>query len=321
MIKLDGLATFAAVADAGSITEAARRMGVSKSVLSERLAELERTLGARLLQRSTRKISVTEDGIAFLERARRILRETAEATAEVAERRGALAGPLRLSAPVSFGSLHLGPALFPFLKANPAIDLSLELDDRFVDVAADGYDAVIRHGPVRDTRLVVKRLTSSRRLLVAAPAYLKQHGTPESAADLESHDAILYSNREADWRFPGAGRKGDTVVRPQKCLRINNGIMMRDAALAGLGVALVPTFLVHAELKAGSLRAIDIGLEGQGSELFIAHPADRGPSAKIRALTEHLRKAFGDPPYWEAGLNPARRKHAAKHTTRAAAED
>jgi DNA-binding transcriptional LysR family regulator len=312
MIKLDGLATFAAVADAGSITEASRRMGVSKSVLSERLAELERTLGARLLQRSTRKISVTEDGIAFLERARRILRETAEATAEVAERRGALAGPLRLSAPVSFGSLHLGPALFPFLKANPAIDLSLELDDRFVDVAADGYDAVIRHGPVRDTRLVVKRLTSSRRLLVAAPAYLKQHGTPESAGELESHNAILYSNREADWRFPGAGRKGDIVVRPLKCLRINNGLMMRDAALAGLGVALVPTFLVHVELKAGSLRAIDIGLEGQGSELFIAHPADRGPSAKIRALTEHLRKAFGDPPYWEAGLKPARGKRATR---------
>ncbi len=316
MIKLDGLAAFASVAEAGSITEAARRAGVSKSVLSDRLAELERSLGARLLQRTTRKIALTEDGAAFLERARRILRETADATAEVTERRGALAGPLRLSAPVSFGSLHLGAALFPFLKANPAIDLSLELDDRFVDVAADGYDAVIRHGPVRDTRLVVKRLTSSRRLLVAAPAYLKQQGTPESAGDLESQNAILYSNRESDWRFPGSGRKGDIVVRPLKCLRINNGIMMRDAALAGLGIALVPTFLVHAELKAGSLRAIDIGLEGQGSELFIAHPADRGPSAKIRALTDHLRKAFGDPPYWEAGLKPARGKRAAKRTTR-----
>ena len=321
MIKLDGLAAFASIAEAGSITEAARRMGISKSVLSERLAELERSLGARLLQRTTRKVSVTEDGVAFLERARRILRETADAAAEVAERRGALAGPLRLSAPVSFGSLHLGPALFPFLKANPRIDLSIELDDRFVDVAADGFDAVIRHGHVRETRLIVKKLTSSRRLLVAAPAYLTRHGTPASAGDLESHNAILYSNRESDWRFPGSARGADVVVRPGKCLRINNGIMIRDAALAGLGIALVPTFLVHTELKAGSLRAIDIGLEGQGAELFIAHPADRGPSAKIRALTEHLRKAFGDPPYWEAELKLSRRKPAARRSARPGRKD
>ncbi|HVY08128.1 MAG TPA: LysR substrate-binding domain-containing protein [Burkholderiales bacterium] len=311
MIKLDGLAAFAAVAEAGSITEAARRMGIAKSVLSERISELERSLGARLLQRSTRKVCVTEDGVAFLARARLILRETADAAAELAQRRGALTGSLRLAAPVSFGSLHLGPALFPFLQANPAIDLTLELDDRFVDIASGGYDAVIRHGPVQDNRLVVKRLASSRRVLVAAPAYLKRRGLPRSAAELQTHDAILYSYRETDWRFPGSGRRGDVVVRPQKCLRINNGIMIRDAALAGLGIALVPTFLVHAELKAGSLRTVDIGLEGQGAELFIAHPADRGPSAKIRALTDHLRKAFGDPPYWEIAPN-ARRKPASR---------
>lgn len=309
MMKLDGLAAFAAVADAGSITEAARRMGISKSVLSERLSELERSLGARLLQRTTRKVSVTEDGTVFLERARRILREAADAKAEVTERRGALSGPLRLSVPVSFGSLHLGPALFPFLRAHPAIELSLELDDRFVDIATGGYDAVIRHGPVQDNRLVVKRLASSRRLLVAAPAYLKRRGMPRSAAQLEAHDAVLYSNRDTDWRFPGPGRRGDVVVRPKKCLRANNGIMIRDAVLAGLGIALMPTFLIYKELRAGSLAVVDVGLEGQGAEIFIAHPADRGPSAKIHALTQHLRAAFGNPPYWdEARGKPAKRR-------------
>ena len=312
MIKLDGLAAFAAVVEAGSITEAARRIGLSKSVLSERLAELERSLGARLLQRTTRKVSVTEDGSAFLERARRILRETADATAEIAERRGTLTGPLRLSAPVSFGSLHLGPALYPFLLANSEIELTLELDDRFVDVASGGFDAVVRHGPFRDNRLVVKRLASSRRLLVASPAYLARHGTPGSATELEARNAILYSNRETDWRFPEAGSRADVVIHPDSCLRINNGVMMRDAAIAGLGIALMPTFLIHTELASGALRMIDIGMEAEAAEIYLAYPADRGPSAKIRALTEHLRKAFGDPPYWETGLKKLRKAAAPK---------
>ena len=155
-MKLDGIAAFVAVAEAGSITEAARRLGLSKSVVSERLVELERALGARLLQRTTRRVSVTEDGLAFLERARRIVRETVDAAADLAERRGALVGPLRISAPVSFGILHLGPALYPFLDENPGIELTLDLEDRFVDVAADGYDAVIRHGAVQDNRLIVQ---------------------------------------------------------------------------------------------------------------------------------------------------------------------
>jgi DNA-binding transcriptional LysR family regulator len=307
MIKLDGLAAFASVADAGSITEAARRAGVSKSVLSDRLAELERSLGARLLQRTTRKVAVTEDGAAFLVRARRILQETADAAAEVTERRGTLAGPLRLSAPVSFGSLHLGPALYPFLLANPGIELSLELDDRFVDIASDGFDAVVRHGPVRDNRLIVKRLASNRRLLVASPDYLARHGVPETVAGIETCNAILYSNRETDWRFTGRGRRGDVVVRPDKCLRINNGVMIRDAAIAGLGVALMPTFLVYQALASGALRALDIGMEAERAEIYLAYPSNRSASAKIRALTEHLRRAFGDPPYWEANLTIPRK--------------
>src|SRR5262245_29647484 len=163
MLKLESIEAFVTIAEAGSISEAARRLSLSKSVVSERLAELERSLAARLVQRTTRKMSLSEDGLAFLERSRRILREASEAKAELAARRGALVGPLRLSAPVSFGILHLGPALYRFLDANPGIELSLDLEDRFVDVEADGYDAVVRHGPVRDSRLIAKRLASSAR--------------------------------------------------------------------------------------------------------------------------------------------------------------
>jgi DNA-binding transcriptional LysR family regulator len=298
MLKLDGISAFVAVAEAGSISEAARRIGLAKSVVSERLFELERELGARLLQRTTRKMSLTEDGLVFLTRARRIIQEASEGAAELAERRGELLGPLRISAPVTFGTLHLGPALYGFLRANPRIELVLELDDRFVDVAADGFDAVVRHGPVADQHLIVKRLASSRRVLVASPAYLQEHGIPRTPAELEEHLAILYVNREADWRFVAAD--GDTVVRPRRCLRVNNGLIMRDAALAGLGITLLPLFTIHRELASAALTRIDLGIAAEGAEIFLAHPAEHGTSAKLRALTEWLRQAFGDPPYWES---------------------
>lgn len=297
-MKFDGIASFVAVAEAGSISAAALRLGLAKSVVSERLAELERSLGARLVQRTTRKLSLTEDGHTFLVRARRILGEAAEAAAELSERRGTLSGPLRLSAPVSFGILHLTPALCTFLARHREIDLTLELDDRFVDAAADGFDAVLRHGPLRDTRLVARRLAVSRRLLVASPDYLDRHGTPMTPDDLEHHRGLLYSNREADWRF--STPSGWQVVRPQAALRVNNGMVLCEAAAAGLGIALLPTFFVHRYIDSGVLIVLDVGVPAEGAELFIAYPRDHRASAKLAALTTSLRKSFGDPPYWDA---------------------
>jgi DNA-binding transcriptional LysR family regulator len=303
MLKLDGIAAFVATADAGSISEAARRHGLPKSVVSERLFELERALGARLLHRTTRKMSLTEDGIAFLVRARRMVDDATAAAAEIAERRGALVGPLRISAPVSFGTLHLGPALYGFLREHPRIDLTLDLDDRFVEVAADGYDAVVRHGPVADQRMIVKRLTTSRRVLVASPGYLEKHGAPSALHELETHRGILYINREADWRFSDGA--SSTVVRPRHCMRVNNGLVMRDAAVAGLGITLLPVFAIHRELVSGALQVVDLGVTAEGAEIFLAYPPDRGASAKLQALTEWLRRAFGEPPYWEPQLQAA----------------
>lgn len=303
MMKLDGLAAFVAISEAGSISAAARRLGVAKSVASERLAELERLLGTRLVQRTTRKLSLTEDGQTFLPRAQQILYQAREAAAELAERRGTLAGPLRVSGPVGFGILHLGPALNHFLRDHPDIDLTLELDDGFVDAAASGFDAVIRHGPVGDTRLVAKRLARTRRVLVASPAYLAAKGRPASLPGLSGHCGILYANRDADWRFAGA--EGWTVLRPRAALRVNNGLVMRDAALAGLGITLLPTFFVHEQLADGSLVELDVGMEAEGAELYIAYPRDRSASAKIAALTASLRRSFGDPPYWDVA-SPAK---------------
>lgn len=299
MLKLDGIAAFVSVAESGSISEAARRLNLSKSVVSERLAEVERALGSSLLHRTTRKVSLTEDGAAFLERATRIVREVADATADMAERRGTLSGPLRVSAPVTFGRLHLGPALYPFLARNPQLELTLDLDDRRVDASADSYDAVVRHGALDDSRLVAWQLAPSRRLLVASPAYLARHGTPASADELQQHRGLFYMNRGvADWRFQGAA--GTVVVRAQVALRVNNGDMLRDAAVAGLGIALLPTFIAGSAIRSGELQVIDLGVQPAAEAVYVAHPEGRRPSAKLRAFVQCLREAFGDPPYWDA---------------------
>lgn len=297
-MKLDGIAAFVAVAESGSISEAARRLRLSKSVVSERLAELERALGASLIHRTTRKLALTEDGAAFLERAARIVRDVEEAAAEMTERRGTLSGPLRISAPVTFGRMHLGPAVYPFLVRHPQVELSLDLDDRRIDVGAEGYDAVVRHGPILDSRLMAWRLAPSRRLLVAAPAYLARHGTPARMEELDAHAGIFYTNRgAADWRFKGAD--GAVAVRGRAALRVNNGDMMRDAAIAGLGIALLPTFICGPAIRSGELVVVDIGIAAEPESIYIAHPEGRHPSAKLRAFAQCLRDAFGDPPYWE----------------------
>lgn len=222
MMKLEGITAFVAVAESGSISEASRRLNLSKSVVSDRLSELERVLGTTLLHRTTRSLSLTEDGSAFLERAVRIVNEVRDATDDMSERRGDLKGALSLSAPVTFGRLHLGPALYPFLLQNPALEVSLDMDDRRVDVSSAGFDAVVRHGPIVDSRLMAWKLAPSRRLLVASTDYLEQHGTPHNAAELEGHRGIFYTNRGvADWRF--VGPNGAVIVRAKVALRVNHG--------------------------------------------------------------------------------------------------
>lgn len=298
MLKIDGIVTFVTVAEAGSISEAARRLRLSKSVVSERLSEMEKALGATLLHRTTRKLTLTEDGTAFLQRATRIAQEVREAAADLAERRGTLMGPLRIAAPVTFGRLHLGPALYPFLAAHPEIELTLDLDDRRVDAASDGYDAIIRHGLIADSRLVAWKLARSRRLLVASPDYLSRNGKPASLSDLEGHRGIFYTNRGvADWRFEGP--EGAVVIRAKLALGVNNGDVLHDAAIAGLGIALLPAFIAGPSAREGRLVEIDVGYRPEPEFIFMAHPEGRNPSAKLRAMADHLKKAFGDPPYWE----------------------
>lgn len=304
MMKLEGIAVFVAISEAGSISEAARRLRQSKSVVSERLADLERALGAKLVHRTTRRLTLTEDGTAFLSRARRIIGDVEGAAADMAERRSTMVGPLRISAPVTFGRMHLGPALYPFLAAHPAIELTLDLDDRRVDASSGGFDAVIRNGPILDSRLMAWKLAPSRRVLCASPAYVAAHGAPASIEELAGHRGIFYTNRGvADWRFPrgpAGGTEADAiVVRGRLALGLNNGDMIRDAAIAGLGIALLPMFIAGPAMRAGDLVPIDIGMHPEDEFIYMAHPDGRNPSAKLRAMADHLRHAFGTPPYWD----------------------
>jgi DNA-binding transcriptional LysR family regulator len=304
MFKLEGAVSFVAVVEAGSISEAARRLNLSKSVVSERLADLEKALGANLLRRTTRRLTLTEDGALFLERAMRIKSEVEGASSDLAERRGTLAGPLRIAAPVTFGRLHLGPALYPFLAQHPELELTLDLDDRRVDAATDSYDAVVRHGPLENSRLVAWQLAPSRRLLVASPDYLARAGTPTNLDQLREHRGIFYVNRGvADWRLLTA--EGSEVVRSAVALRVNNGDMMRDAAEAGLGIALLPTFIAAEALGRGTLAAIHIGAHAAPESIYVAHPEGQRVSARLRAFTECVRKAIGNPPYWDVESGPA----------------
>lgn len=303
MVKLDGLVAFVAIIEAGSISEAARRLKLSKSVMSERLTELERELGVSLLHRTTRKLTPTENGAVFYERARKVTRDVAEATDELAERRGSLSGPLRIAAPLSFGTLHLGPALYPFLAAHPGIELVLDLNDRFVDLASEGYDMAIRVGQPTDSRLTIRRLAPSRRVLVASPSYIARAGMPLTLGDLETHTAIDYTNRgRADWTF----RDGDSLVTVRTgrmALRVNNGDVMRDAAVAGLGIALVPTFIVSGAVAAGRLAVLEVGAEAETDFVYAAFPQGRHRSMKALAISEHLQKVFRNPTYWDEAMS------------------
>lgn len=299
-MKLDGVTAFVTVAGTGSISEAARQLRLSKSAVSERLTELERALDASLIQRNSRQLTLTEDGVAFLERARRIVAETEEATNELAHRRSDVSGPLRIACPRGFADTHLAAAIFSFMERYPEISATVDADDRLVD-AASGFDAVIRISGTELPKLVLETITISRRHLVAAPSYLAKYGRPESVADLEKHLAIHYMERNPDdWSF----RVGNDLVvaRVAPRLRVSSCLAMRDAAMAGLGIASLPTFHSHEGVRSGALEILDVGVDDDVTPITLAYQNGVRPSAKLTALIDHLRRAFGNPPYWDQGL-------------------
>lgn len=291
---LDVLA-FVRVAESGAFSRAAERMGMSKSILSRRVARLEAQLGARLLTRTAQGAQPTDVGQAYFERASNILADLEAAEEVVAEAVTQVAGPIRLSAPLSFGVEHLAPALAEFAEANPRVELDISFDDRPVDLAGGGFDLAVRIGALRDSSLVARRIAPVRKVAAASPLYLGARGRPKHPSDLAGHDILLYANEQ--WRFRVEGKWHYARGRPR--LRADNGEMLRAAAEAGLGICILPSFIAAPAFERGTLEPLlrDFPLEEGG--LHALMPPGRATTARVRALVDFLVERFGPEPSWD----------------------
>jgi DNA-binding transcriptional LysR family regulator len=290
---------FVRVADAGSFIRAAEQLDASNAAVTRQVAALEKHLGARLLHRTTRRISLTSSGEAFLEKARQILAYVAEAESLAGERRAQPAGTLRLSAPLSFGMAHLSRLLPAFRARYPKLRLDIDLSDRVVDLVADGVDVALRITRQPSENLVARRIAPVRLALCAAPLYLDRRGAPKHPSELAQHDTLSYSYLSAGdtWQF---SRAGETVaVRIDPAVHATNGELLRELALAGGGIILQPSFIVGSDLMRGTLAPVLPEWKMHELALYAVYLSARHLSPKVRAFIDYLVESIGPEPYWE----------------------
>ncbi len=299
MHDLSAMAVFAAIAEAGSLTLAAERLSLSKSAVSKQLSRLEERLGARLVNRNTRQISLTEVGTVYFEFCARILEEAEAAEAAVANLQGAPRGRLRVNAPMSFGTMHLAEALTGFAKAYPEIVVDMELTDSFVDLVDSGFDVAVRISAMQDSTLIARQLAPARRLMVASPDYLARHGVPQHPRDLSDHNCLIYtlSPNPGTWMFRTAD--GPMPIQVSGTVRSNNGEVLREAAIAGIGLLVDPTFITYRAIRDGRLVPVLTDFDMGRSGIYAVYPNRRHLSPKVRAFIDFLGNHFGDPPYWD----------------------
>ena len=300
MDSLNDIAVFVRVVDSGSFTAAAERLGISKSVVSKYVTRLEDRLGARLLNRTTRRLSLTEAGSVFYERSRQGLADIEDAQAEVSRLQGEPRGKLRLNAPMSFGILHVAPALPEFLNLHPDVTVDMNLDDRIVDMIEEGFDVSVRISELPDSSLVARRLGPCHHAIVATPAYLERCGTPRTPEELRDHNIITYRYQESalEWHFLTPGNKPISVA-VSGSLMMNNSLAVREALLEGVGITRTPTFVVGKDIQEG--RLIPVLREYQILEvtIFLVYPQRRHLSPKVRAFVDFMAKRITKTPYWD----------------------
>ena len=299
MQDLNDMVAFARVVEARGFSEAARRMGVSKSRLSKTVARLERALGVRLLHRSTRGLSVTEIGAAFYEHCTRVADEALQAVELVSRLQSEPRGVLKVTAPVAFGRLHVAPAVAEFLARHPQLSLDMTVTDRLVDLVDEGYDLAIRIAREPSPHLVARELAPVRRVICATPGYFERFGVPATPLDLEAHNCLHYTRLgpRGEWRLRGA--RGEIVVNVKGSLRIDDDDALSQAVLGGLGIALLPTFIIGGELQAGRLQAVLSDYVPLERRVYAVHLPNRHLPAKVRAFIDLLRARFGPVPYWD----------------------
>jgi DNA-binding transcriptional LysR family regulator len=294
MNKLLQMQAFAEVIRSGSFVAAAEALGMSKAAVSRHVGELEARLGVRLLHRTTRRLSLTEEGQVFQARCQEILSSVDEAEDEISSQTGTASGQLRISAPTTYGVRHLAPLWGAFREQHPNVTLDITLADRVVDLIEEGYDLAVRIGELANSSLVSRRLASTRIILCASPRYLEMHGTPRHPSDLATHSVLAYSywSGKDEWRFTGPD--GPVAVRTQPWLTTNSGEICQAVALAHQGVILQPSFVVEDDLAAG--RLVELMPEYKSVELgvYAVYPTRKHVPAKVRALIGFLVEALGE---------------------------
>lgn len=292
---------FVRVANRHNISQAGEELGLSPAVASAHLTRLEQDLGIRLLHRTTRHVSLTDEGRVFLPHAEDVLATMEAAKAAVGVGHSAPSGLLRLTASASFGRQHLGPVIAAFMKTYPQVSVDFCLSDTIVDLVEGGFDVAVRNAPLKDSSLIARRLARDKRILCAAPAYLEARGVPQTPNDLQHHDVINLRGRDS-WRFTTPS--GIVQVKTHGRLKTDNGEAMRDACVAGLGLTINSTWNVYHQLMSGQLVEVltDYPLASEAG-IWALYPSSRQLSPKVRVFIDFLTAWFGEIPYWDKALH------------------
>ena len=305
MDRFENMQSFIRVVETGSISGAADRLGIAKSAVSRRLKELEAHLGVELFHRTTRRMNLTDSGRAFYHQAVRILDDLMEAELATSQAHGELQGSLKIALPLSFGLLHLGPAISAFLQAHPQIEFDLDFNDREVDLIQEGFDLAIRIASLADSSFIARRLAPIQTVMCASPAYLKRRGAPASPTELIDHQCLVYSLiRDFEtWNlYDSKNTLLAAKLRPY--LKSSNGEFLRDAAIDGLGIVLIPSFLVYKEIERGDLIPLLTEYKQRQLAAYAVYPQTRHLSQRVRAFVDFLIQRFEGTPYWDVCLQP-----------------
>jgi len=309
MDRFENMNAFVRVVEAGGISAAADRMDVAKSVVSRRLKELEEHLGVELFHRTTRQMNLTDSGRAFYQQSVRILADILEAEHATSQFHGALKGNLKVAVPLSFGLMHLGPAITAFLQTHPDIEFDLDFNDRQVDLLAEGFDLAIRIASLPDSSLIARRLAPIQAVMCASPAYLQHMGTPQAPEELIQHRCLVYNliSNSDNWNvYDATGQLLKTRIIPY--LKASNGEFLRDAAVDGLGIVLLPAFIVYREIERGALVPVLTGYHYTQLAAYAIYPQTRHLSQRVRAFVDFLSQRFEGMPYWDSCLHNANNK-------------
>jgi DNA-binding transcriptional LysR family regulator len=304
MNKFSDMTTFVTVVDAASFSEAARRLGTTKSIVSERIQQLEKRLGCALLERG-RPLRMTPAGLVFYESASRVLEDVERAEESVQDAQSSLRGTFRIAVPMAFMTRHLGPILSKFATMHPDLCLDVEAQDRVVSLQDGQYDMAIRMGELSDSSLVARTITVNRHLVCASPAYLERHGTPAHPGELAQHAGLIYYNREPNgmWSLPLDGRRQSFRIGTR--MRTDSGHLLLEGARAGLGLAILPTFLAAEPMLAGELVAVLQAYSPSGGQISAVYRKTVRTPPKIHVLIDYLADEIGHPSRWDTELMKA----------------